>query len=74
MCHREYQYIYRKDGPQLEMMTPGNKTQIVAGMDRQRENNQKQDKSVSRFRQVLPQVSNYILPRLVGIVYYALSK
>jgi hypothetical protein len=59
-------YIYRKDGHDLEMMTPGNKTQIVAGMDRPMENNQKQSKSVSRFRQVLPQVSNYtyLVPRL----------
>jgi hypothetical protein len=39
------------------MMTPGNKAQIVAGMDSHKGNNQKQDTNISRFREVLPQVN-----------------
>jgi hypothetical protein len=54
-----YHFItfYRIGGQELDvMMASGSKPQIVTGMDNPEENNRKQDRGVSRFREVLPQV------------------
>lgn len=45
------------------MMASGKKPEIVAGMDNPVTNDHKQHKTVTRFREVLPQVNNHLSDR-----------